>query len=106
MLETSMIEIVEEGGHLVVMLPTQCSDGHSLGYYPTMYAALEAAKAGSVQQNYATLDDLFGRSNLPDAPTAHDVKAEALRQIVVEFSYPAGPSGKPEWEEEKTIWGR
>ena len=54
-------------------------------HWPEYPAARERVQAQPLEADLALIDNLFGREKLAYGATPADVKAEALRQLEIEF---------------------
>jgi hypothetical protein len=54
-------------------------------HWPEYPTARERVQAQSLEDDLKTIDGLFGRDNLEYGASPEDVKAEALRQLEIEF---------------------
>lgn len=54
-------------------------------YYPGYEKEQNKIRQQSLKEDYAVLDNLFGRGNLSSKPTFSEVKQEALRQLEIEY---------------------
>lgn len=54
-------------------------------HHPGYAEAREKIQSQTLEQDLETIDSLFGRDNLKYGATPEDVKAEALRQVEIEF---------------------
>jgi hypothetical protein len=87
-MKPSDIEVDYEGDRLTAYIPLHESDGRRIKHDPRVWAALDRIRESTtVEQDLETLDYLYGRKDLPDDPTPEDIKKEAMRQVVVEFSF-------------------
>lgn len=65
-------------------------------YYPGYQEAQMKVRKQTLDEDLDTIDSLFGRENLEYGDSPETVKAEALRQLEIEF--------RSEVNEEATFW--
>jgi hypothetical protein len=87
-MKPSEIEVDYEGGRLTAYIPHRASDGRIIKHDPRLWAQLDLLRdSTTVDQDLEILDYLYGRNDLPVDPTPEDIKKEAMRQVIVEFSF-------------------
>ena len=89
-MKPSDIEVDYKDGRLTAYIPHRESDGRIIKHDPRLWAQLDRIRESTtVEQDLEILDYLYGRKDLPEDPTPEDIKKEAMRQAVVEFSFAA-----------------
>lgn len=60
-------------------------------HHPEYWKAVADVEVESLEEDLALIDDLFGRDKLRYGATPAEVKAEALRQLEIEWRVPIDP---------------